>query len=200
MRDGRMTAGVARQSRPGRKSSSLAFPLTPGSARHVCPQRCAHSHSGAGARSKGPRAFPCGCLVSPPSPMRRNAPPAHPLRECRGAPNVRARPSGSQPMHELERSPPELSSRVDEPVRRALHPVGCSRPRGVDRTRSCVGGPEHGPARGGAPESYISHEQCPNALLAGYSQVLSPATVPCTDLFLPKHFRIRVQSQVRCSE
>ena len=156
MRDGRMIAEVARWRRPGRKSSSLAFPLTPGSARHVCPQRCAHSHSGAGSRSKGSCGFPCGGLVSPPSPIRRNAPRAHPLRERRSARNVRARPSGSQSVHELERLHLGLWSRDDAPVRRALHPVRCSRPRGVDRARSCVGGPERGPATGGAPESYLS--------------------------------------------
>ena len=94
-----------------------------------------------------PASFHCAPSVA--------APRAHPRRQHRGAPDPRSRPSASQAVHELERLHHVLRSMDHAPVRRA-HPVGCSRLRGVDWPRSCVGDSHRGPSRGDAPEGYTS--------------------------------------------
>ena len=118
------------------------------------------------AQPRAPRAAafsPFGCLISPPSPIRRNAPPVHPLRKHRGAPDVRARPSASPSMHELQRLHQILGSRDDAPVRRAPHPVGFSRPRASTRPFPTSGAQLAGLREAMRRKVTFPLRKCPNA-------------------------------------
>ena len=153
-----MPAGVvARLRRPRRTIVSPSTPPHPGGQpAHVGAPRRAHSTSGAAARSKGCCVFPFGLPHFTASPIRRNAPPAHPLRKRRGAPDVRARPSAAQAMHELQRLHQILRSRDDAPVRRAPHPVGFPRPRASTRPFPAAGAQLAGLREAMRRTSYVS--------------------------------------------